>query len=59
MLVLKRKQNEIIKIGDDIEVVIADIKGNRVRLGVRAPKEVKVRRRELIHDASHPRAPTL
>ena len=47
MLVLTRKQNEKIKIGDDIVVSVLKIKGNTVRLGIEAPKEVRVVRGEL------------
>ena len=46
MLVLTRKQNEKIKIGDDIVVSVLKIKGNTVRLGIEAPKEVRVVRGE-------------
>ena len=47
MLVLTRKQNERIKIGDDIVVSVLKIKGNTVRLGIETPKEVRVVRGEL------------
>jgi len=47
MLVLARKVNESIMIGDDIEVVIIDIKGDQVKLGVKAPKSVAVHRKEI------------
>ena len=47
MLVLTRKQNEKIKIGDDIVVSVLKIKGNTVRLGIAAPKNVRVVRGEL------------
>ena len=46
MLVLTRKRNEAIVIGD-ATVVVIDIRGDRVRLGVDAPKETPVYRREL------------
>ena len=49
MLVLSRKQNEVIKIGQDIEIVVLEIHGDRVKLGFRAPAEVPIHRRE-IHD---------
>lgn len=44
MLVLSRKKNESIVINDDITIVVVEIKGDKVRLGVEAPKEVPVRR---------------
>lgn len=47
MLVLARKINESIRIGDDIEVVVVDIKGDQVKLGIRAPKSVTVHRAEV------------
>jgi carbon storage regulator len=47
MLVLARRLNESIMIGDDIEVVVIDIKGDQVKLGIRAPKRVTVHRKEI------------
>ncbi|MCL2380880.1 MAG: carbon storage regulator CsrA [Treponema sp.] len=47
MLILSRKVNEKIMIGDDISVSIIDIRGDQVRLGVDAPKSVKVFRQEV------------
>jgi len=47
MLILSRKINEKIMIGDDISVSIIDIRGDQVRLGVDAPKSVKVFRKEV------------
>ncbi len=47
MLVLSRKKNESIKIGDDITVVIVEVRGDKVRLGIEAPKEVAVHRKEV------------
>jgi carbon storage regulator CsrA len=47
MLVLTRKENESIVIREDIEVRIARIQGNKVRVGVIAPKNVPVYRKEL------------
>ena len=52
MLVLSRKVNETIVIGDDIQVFIADIRGDKVRLAIRAPKEVKILRSELLDEDS-------
>ena len=50
MLVLSRKNNESIVIGDGIVVTIVEIRGDKVRLGIEAPKEVPVHRRE-VYDA--------
>lgn len=47
MLVLSRHRDEAIKIGDDITVTIVDIRGDKVRLGISAPKNVSVHRREV------------
>ena len=48
MLVLSRKSNQAIRIGDDIRVSIVRIDRNQVRLGIEAPGEVEVLREELI-----------
>ena len=50
MLVLSRKKNESIIINENIVVTIVDIGGGKVRLGIEAPKEVAVHRRE-VYDA--------
>ena len=50
MLVLSRKKNAIIVINNDITIVVVEIRGDKVRLGVEAPKEVPVHRRE-VYDA--------
>lgn len=47
MLVLSRKKNESIVINDDITIVVVEIRGDKVRLGVEAPKEVPVHRQEV------------
>ena len=47
MLVLSRKKNESIVINDNIKIVVVEIRGDKVRLGVEAPKEVPVHRREV------------
>ncbi len=47
MLVLSRKLNEEIVIGDDIRVKLIDVRGNKIRLGIDAPASVPVRRKEL------------
>lgn len=50
MLVLSRKKNESIIIRDDITVTVIEIRGDKVRLGIEAPKDVTVHRRE-VYDA--------
>lgn len=50
MLILARKINESIMIGDDIEIVVVDIKGDQVKLGIRAPKKVSVHRTEVYRE---------
>lgn len=47
MLVLSRRVNDSIAIGDNIEIVVVEIKGDQVKLGVKAPREVKVFRGEI------------
>jgi len=47
MLILTRRTGEKLRIGDDIEVVVLGVKGNQVRLGVDAPKDVAVNREEI------------
>ena len=47
MLVLSRKHNEQILIGDDIIITVVDIRGDKVRLGIEAPTEVPVHRYEV------------
>ena len=47
MLVLSRKKNESIVIGNDIKIVVVEIRGDKVRLGIEAPQSVSVHRREV------------
>lgn len=47
MLVLSRMRDQTIKIGDDIEIAVVDIRGDKVRLGINAPSEVPVHRKEV------------
>ena len=47
MLILTRRNSESIKIGEDIELAVLEIKGNHVRLGVKAPKDISVDRSEI------------
>src|SRR4029077_5120447 len=50
MLVLSRQRDETIMIGDDIEVTVVDIRGDKIRLGINAPQQVPVHRKE-VYDA--------
>ena len=50
MLVLSRKKDEKIVIGDNITVMVIEIRGDKVRLGIEAPKEITVHRQE-VYDA--------
>ncbi|MEI9600407.1 carbon storage regulator CsrA [Moellerella wisconsensis] len=47
MLVLTRRASEVLIIGDDIKITILSIKGNQVRIGVDAPKNIPVHREEI------------
>jgi len=47
MLVLSRQRDESIIIGDNIVVTVVDVRGDKVRLGIEAPREVSVHRREI------------
>ena len=47
MLVLSRQRDESIMIGDDIEITIVDVRGEKVRLGITAPSHVPVHRKEV------------
>jgi carbon storage regulator len=52
MLVLSRKKDESIVINDNITIVVVEIRGDKVRLGIEAPKEVPVHRREVFESIS-------
>ncbi len=47
MLVLTRRHNESIMIGDSVEITVIEVKGDQVKLGINAPKEIKVHRKEI------------
>ena len=47
MLILTRRIGETVVIGDDVDITVLGVKGNQVRLGVKAPKEVSVHREEI------------
>ncbi|VAX40566.1 Carbon storage regulator [hydrothermal vent metagenome] len=52
MLVLSRKKNESIIIGENIVITIVEVRGDKVRLGIQAPREVPIHRSE-VYDAIH------
>ena len=47
MLILSRKKNESIMIGDDIEIMVTEITGDVIKLGISAPRQVRVHRKEV------------
>lgn len=47
MLVLSRQRDESIMIGDDIEITIVDVRGDKVRLGISCPRSIAVHRKEI------------
>jgi carbon storage regulator len=49
MLVLSRKELERIRIGDEVEIIVTKIKGNTVRIGIEAPKHIRVVRDDAKH----------
>ena len=53
MLILSRKAGERIRIGEGIEVIVQRVSGDRVTLGLAAPREVKILRGELMPSANH------
>ena len=56
MLVLSRKKNESIVINNDIVITVVEIRGDKVRLGIVAPKDVPVHRQE-VYEAIHGHRP--
>lgn len=57
MLILTRRPHQALIIGAEIEIKVLDIIGDRVRIGITAPREVKVLRQELKQDAAAPASP--
>ncbi len=58
MLVLTRKRDELIMIGDEIEITVVNIGSDKVRLGINAPKSVPVHRREVYEAVKRERETT-
>lgn len=56
MLVLSRKKNESIVINNDIIIVVVEIRGDKVRLGIEAPKDISVHRQEVYEAIQRERA---
>jgi carbon storage regulator len=54
MLVLTRRKNQSIRIGDDITITVLEVKGDQIRLGITAPRDVQVFREELLGDPKPP-----
>jgi carbon storage regulator len=57
MLILTRRVSETLMIGTDVAVTVLGIKGNQVRIGVNAPKEVTVHREEIFERIKHAQPP--
>lgn len=53
MLVLSRRRDERIMIGDDIIVTVVDIHGDKVRIGIEAPRDIRVHREEIFNLINH------
>jgi carbon storage regulator len=47
MLILTRRIGEVLRVGDDVSITVLGIKGNQVRIGIDAPKDVSVHREEI------------
>ncbi len=53
MLILTRKSGESLMIGEDISVTVLGVKGNQVRIGINAPKDISVHREEIFDKIKH------
>ena len=57
MLILTRKDNESLFIGDEIEITVLGVKGNQVRIGINAPKDIDVHREEVYRRIKNDKKP--
>ena len=55
MLILSRHVGQTVKIGENVEVTVLGVKGNQVRIGIKAPKDVAVHREEIFERIKHER----
>ena len=58
MLQLSRGLNEVIRVGDEVSIRVLEVKGNSVRLGIQAPRDVKVNREEVALRGEAPESDT-
>jgi carbon storage regulator len=56
LLILTRRVNESLRVGDDVTVTVVAVKGNQVRIGINAPKDVEVHREEVYKRVQQERA---
>jgi carbon storage regulator len=57
MLILTRRVGETVMIGKDVSVMVIGVKGRQIRIGINAPKDVTVHRKEIYHRIRHERHP--
>ncbi len=58
MLILTRRVDETLIIGDDVHITVIDVKGNQVRIGINAPKNVSVHREEIYERIQQEKSPS-